>query len=480
VKSRCLQIATAITASSLAAAGASAQSLCNNGAIACRQVVLKLQLGQSIEAVAVTFGATVARSIPARRTFLLELPPQTNLQAVLNGLCSDPRVAWAEPNRIKHAPSGTTQSFFLSMTTHSQYTSQYCVELMQVQAAHQFSTGAGVRIAVLDTGLDVDHPLFAGRIAAGGWNFVEDTPDVADVGNGLDDNGNNLIDELTGHGTMVSGLSLLVAPQARILPLKILNSDGVGTAFYMAQAIDAAVASGARIISISAGANIPSHVVQDAVNGALAADRIVIASVGNSDRESPPLYPAAYPGVLAIAGTDQDDIKASFSDYGLHVSLSAPAVAMIGPMPANAYALADGTSFAAPLASGSAALIAELQPAASSSLITSFLMQHSSDISAANPAYTGRLGQGRLHIGAASAAAAAGPSCYANCDHSTATPLLNIADFSCFLQAFAAASALPASQQVSHYANCDLSTTEPVLNVADFGCFLQRFAAGCR
>lgn len=69
--------------------------------------------------------------------------------------------------------------------------------------------------------------------------------------------------------------------------------------------------------------------------------------------------------------------------------------------------------------------------------------------------------------------------CYANCDGSTTAPFLNVADFTCFLQQFAAAQPLPPAQQVTHYANCDGSTTSPVLNVADFTCFLQRFAAGC-
>jgi hypothetical protein len=71
------------------------------------------------------------------------------------------------------------------------------------------------------------------------------------------------------------------------------------------------------------------------------------------------------------------------------------------------------------------------------------------------------------------------PGCYPNCDGSTTEPVLNVEDFTCFISEFAAAQALPYSQQVSHYANCDQSTTEPVLNVEDFTCFISQFAQGC-
>jgi hypothetical protein len=69
--------------------------------------------------------------------------------------------------------------------------------------------------------------------------------------------------------------------------------------------------------------------------------------------------------------------------------------------------------------------------------------------------------------------------CYANCDSSTVAPILNVEDFTCFINAFAAGSALPHAEQITHYANCDGSTTLPVLNVEDFICFINAFAAGC-
>jgi hypothetical protein len=72
-----------------------------------------------------------------------------------------------------------------------------------------------------------------------------------------------------------------------------------------------------------------------------------------------------------------------------------------------------------------------------------------------------------------------GQPCYANCDNSTTPPILNVEDFSCFINEFAAATQLPPSQQLTHYANCDQSTTPPVLNVEDFSCFINKFAQGC-
>jgi hypothetical protein len=449
---------------------AAAQTPCENGTRACREIIVRLHPNQAPDAVATGVSGSVIRAIPGRRTFLIQIPQQANFQTVLSALSNDQRVAWAEPNYLQGGPSGMTQSFFLSMTPNPiQVTSQYAAPLIGIPEAHLVSRGAGTTIAVLDTGLDPTHPAFDGRIAPGGWNFLTNTADFADVGNGLDDNGNNLIDELTGHGTMVSGLVLLVAPQAQILPLKILNSDGVGTAFAMAQAIDAAVAAGAQIINISAGSTMPSVAVRDAVNNAAAANCLVVAAVGNANRESPRLYPAGHDSALAVAGTDADDIKAQFSDYGDHIILAAPAVDIVGPFPGAQYATANGTSFATPLVSGTAALIRSAFPATPVTGVTSFLGQGSIDITLLNPAYAETLGHGRLHAGQSMLLAIAA-NCYANCDESTTSPILSVADINCFFEKFAAG---------HPEANCDLSTEEPILTATDIACFLQQFTAGC-
>ncbi|MEX2220016.1 MAG: S8 family serine peptidase [Phycisphaerales bacterium] len=470
MKRRAQHALAAILPALLFAASSPAQTPCGGATpCVCGQIVLRLQPGETIEGVNSSYGATVLRSIPARRTFLLGLGPQANAPAIATAMSGDARIAWAEPNFIQLAPGGGTQSFFLSSTAQ-QYTTQYATTRLDLAAAHAISTGTSVTIAVLDSGLDAQHPLFAGRIAPGGFNFVANSPDFSDVGNGLDDDGDGLIDEMTGHGTFVAGLSVLASPGARILPLKVLNSDGVGTAFHLAQAIDAASASGASVINISLGSTIPSRSVLEAVNSALAQDHLVVAAAGNSNRQDPPLYPAAWDGVIGVAATDENDLKAGFSDYGPYIAVSAPGAGMVGPFPGGLYSSASGTSFAAPLVSGTAALARALAPGATRTTVAALLGHTSTDISTLNPSHAGLLGAGRIHAGAAAAAASAPAPCYANCDGSTSAPVLNVADFSCFLQRYAAG---------DPWTNCDQSTTAPVLNVQDFGCFLAGYAAGC-
>ena len=112
---------------------------------------------------------------------------------------------------------------------------QYALRLLGVSAAHDVSTGSGVIVAVLDTGIDPHHEVLAGMILPDGYNFVDDNYDVSDVANGLDDDNDGDIDEMVGHGTVVAGVVAAVAPDAALLPVKVLDSDGSGTTFQAAQ-----------------------------------------------------------------------------------------------------------------------------------------------------------------------------------------------------------------------------------------------------
>ncbi len=433
-----------------------------------QQCIIRLQPNHIAEAVASSYGGSVSRSIPSRRTFLLEFPPAANLEAILTALNGDGRLVWAEHNVVQIAPGGQTQSFFLS-STYQNYVEQYAIPLLQIPASLPPAAGPAPVIAILDTGIDTEHPALAGRAVAG-FNFVDNTPNTGDLPNGLDDDNDGLVDEMTGHGTMVAGIASLVAPSAGLVAFKVLDSDGNGSAFALAQAIDAAAASGAAVINMSVGSTVPSQAVLDAVENALSMDVLLVAATGNRDRQDPPFYPAAYPGVLAVAATDALDAKAPFSDFGSYVGIAAPGVGIVGPLPGGLYGQGSGTSLSAPWVSGAAALLRSYAPALSAAQLADTLTLTSTDVTAQNPSLTGLLGAGRAHAGDALGAIPPLITCYANCDGSTAAPALNVADFTCFLQQFASGSVL---------ANCDGSSSIPQLNVADFSCFLQRFAGGC-
>jgi subtilisin family serine protease len=368
----------------------------------CEQIVVKLEPNQSIEAINAAFGTATLRTIPQVDTFLLQIPQTAAAAAMQTWLMNDPRVAWAEMNYVAVAPAGGTQSFFLSATFH-QYLHQESLVLIQADQAHRWASaqGTGQIVAVLDTGIDPSHRLVKDRLAPGGFNYIGNTPDYRDVGNGFDDNGNGLIDELTGHGTMVSGLILRVAPQARIIPMRVLNCDGVGSTFYIAQAIYDAIDHGATVINISLGSIRPTETVAMAVQAAESHGIVVIAAAGNTDRSEPRFYPAAFESVIAVAGTDINDRKAEFSDYGSWIDLAAPSVDLVSAFPGGTYARSSGTSLAAPLVAGTAALLRSQNPGMTPAQVTARIRATAASIDPLNPEYAGLLGSGRLDIGRA-------------------------------------------------------------------------------
>jgi len=270
--------------------------------------------------------------------------------AVVQRLRTDPRVAEAEPNhRIRTAVEPDDPRYLTQQP--------YLANIGMPSAWDRGQGSPTALIAIVDTGVDLDHPDLAGRIAPG-WDFVRDDP---------------IADDDSGHGTMVAGAAAAgtnnakgvagVAWNARILPVKVLDSQGSGTDADVASGITWAADQGARVINVSAGGTDDSSVLRDAVNYALARDAVVVAAAGN-DASAFPFYPAAYPGVVAVTATDHAGAFASFSNYGPWSTLSAPGVNITSTAmgPGDQYSTGSGTSFAAPLVAGASALLRAANP----------------------------------------------------------------------------------------------------------------------
>jgi subtilisin family serine protease len=219
---------------------------------------------------------------------------------------------------------------------------------------------------------------------------------VDDVGNGADDDGDGLIDELAGHGTFLAGIIARIAPEAGMLPVKVLEADGQGDLFAVAQGIFHAIEHGADIINLSLTTLYNSHVLALAVSESRAAGVAVVAAAGNSNESQPPSYPAADPNALAVAATDAADLKAPFSNYGEHIALCAPGVDVASCLPGNQYARSDGTSVSASLVSGVAALLRSVNAEAGPFQIDALLTSSTASLDEANPQYSGLLGSGRV------------------------------------------------------------------------------------
>ena len=285
------------------------------------------------------------------------------------------------------------------------------MQLGQAQDA-TVNRGHGITIAIIDTGLDLKHSAFAGRLApSSGWLDLVDGDAYPHEGyveactrwrgktcheTSLVKTGNGVV---FGHGTAVAGVALQAAPNAVLLPIRVLNSDGFGSATNVAIAIDHAIARGADVINLSLGTFEPVPAIDQMV--AYAGERgvaVVMASGNTGDGNV--WYPAAtaagpdYPHAISVGSVDATDTKSWFSTYGLLETL-APGESISTLYPGDMIAYALGTSFAAPWAAGTVALI--LGDGGSVSGAAPYVVNASDDIDHLNPDWVGLLGNGRLN-----------------------------------------------------------------------------------
>ncbi len=239
------------------------------------------------------------------------------------------------------------------------------IRLPEAQAISR-NFGEGIKVAVIDTGIDLDHPAFAGRLApANEWkDFVDGDATPQEVGT-TNDHG-------YGHGTGVAGIILQVAPKATILPLRVLDQNGAGDLDNVVAAIDWAIESGAQVINLSLGSSENQESLTTELRYAASKKVYVVASAGNDGTLNGVTYPAAttyWEGeqgfVFGIGSVDSNDILSNFSNSGDGLWGIAPGESIFSAFPENRFASFTGTSFAAPIFSGALALGLKELPAGS-------------------------------------------------------------------------------------------------------------------
>ncbi|WP_223180363.1 type VII secretion-associated serine protease mycosin [Streptomyces griseicoloratus] len=237
------------------------------------------------------------------------------------------------------------------------------------------SKGKGVSVAVIDTGVDVKNPQLTDAVdAAKGKNYL---PSKNAKGEKIERGNAQGTTDTVGHGTRVAGIIAArpakgtgfvgLAPEATIIPVKQNDAEGNGTAATLAASIRYAVEAGADVINISqdtANAVEPDPSLKAAVDYALGRQVVVVASAGNDGLGGnvKVTYPASYDGVLAVASSDRNNERASFSQSGEFVGVAAPGVDMISTVPGNGHCSDNGTSFSAPYVAAVAALLKAKYP----------------------------------------------------------------------------------------------------------------------
>ncbi len=363
--------------------------------------------------------ATVLDEIAGEGILLLQVTMNDDEEEMLEELLdleddNGRLVTWAELNYVGDSPQGNPSRFFprsLADPQAAEDGDSWGRKDVGAARAARCSTGQGIVVAVIDTGLDTAHPAFANHVE-GAWNaFLQLEGHVADVGDGVNDDGDTdekgqpLIDESAGHGTHISGIVLQVAPGARIMPIKALDSDGNGNAFVVAQAIFHAVDAGADVVNLSLGTTSRSAVIEDAVRHAREAGVIIVAAAGNSGAQGEAEYPAALKQVIAVGATDAKGkpasssrkARAGFNTTASGIDISAPGMEIKSAFPRGVqsvnsdYATWSGTSMASPWVAGAVALLLEEQQGLSANQVLALLQDSANPIKKGNGLGAGRL-----------------------------------------------------------------------------------------
>lgn len=374
------------------------------------QVLVKLQPGTNPADVAATNGLnpTPLGQFGTRPIYLMAITDGALPPDKAEALLADSRILLADPNFIGQTPERRQRSVWVGGGDEGGYADQWAPDTIHLNDAHTVTEGAGVIVAVLDTGVDRDHPALAGRLLEG-RDFVSDDNDPSEEG-GRNDLG-------YGHGTHVAGLVALAAPGAKILPIRILQPDGTGNEWVLIEALEYVVnyiepGTGQRVgvINFSFSFLQESDLLEDVIEDltcdddgggndlyltsdeeddedegeesddedeadapqgdddeclAIAQKGIVFVAAAGNSASTTPEYPAGdtdVPGLLAIAASTRQDSLATFSNRGPWVDVAAPGEEILSSVPNGEYGAWSGTSMAAPLTAGTAALVRAANP----------------------------------------------------------------------------------------------------------------------
>jgi subtilisin family serine protease len=219
-------------------------------------------------------------------------------------------------------------------------------------------------VAILDSGFDLGHPALADRWTTARYDACAADGDPTDLGNGVDDDGDGTVDLGVGHGTFVASLVARVATGCRLMPVRIADDEGRGTALSFSSGMTYAMNHGANVINVSFALDARKSIVTSALAEAESRGIVVVCAAGNGSTDVMDAL-AATPTAVAVGAVDDADILAPFSNYGRGVRLYAPGVDIQGAYGSTTdgnLAVWSGTSFSAGFVSGVVALVRQRHP----------------------------------------------------------------------------------------------------------------------
>lgn len=271
-------------------------------------------------------------------------------------------VMYAEPHYLyltnTDTPKEGTSTSATSDKPNDLLYNRYQWNLPIIETEQGWGVGKGsnkVVVGVVDTGADLDHPDLKGHLLTGTNIVNPETSPIDDVGHGTHVAG--IISAIVNNGQGVAGMTWYNP----VLPIKVLDQSGAGSTYSVAQGVIWATDHGAKVINLSLGNYADSNFMHDAIRYAFDHDVVLVAASGNDNSEQPG-FPAAYPEVLAVAATDVNKKRATFSNYGDYIDVSAPGVSIASTFMKGQYAALSGTSMASPHVSALAALIRSVNP----------------------------------------------------------------------------------------------------------------------
>ncbi|HWP48726.1 MAG TPA: S8 family peptidase [Candidatus Limnocylindrales bacterium] len=315
----------------------------------------------------------------------LKIDESKDVEAAAREYAGLEEVEYAEPNYFYFISAIPDDAFF-SLQYGLQTTDKNGIDAVEAWDLERGSSN--VIIGIVDSGVDYNHEDLAGKVLKGS-DFVNNDEDP------MDDNG---------HGTHVSGIAAAISNNhkgiagvcwnCKILAVKSVDMDGSGANTWIANGITYAVDHGARVINLSLGGSNPSRTMELSIQDAYRRGAVIVAASGN-DNSNTVEYPAAFPEVIAVGATNQQGIKAGFSNYGAYLSVVAPGQAIYSSLPNNRYQAWSGTSMATPHVAGLVGLILSKNPSLSNTQVRSILTSTADDLG--DPGRDDFFGFGRIN-----------------------------------------------------------------------------------